>query len=98
MKSFFNRSLTGIRSLVSDQVSQVESATGKPPKVRGLIWALPVSKLISPGTENSVGRWAGRLPVHLQRPTGTTQKQSPQATSPVSSLTRSQSLSLEFTN
>jgi hypothetical protein len=37
MKIFFNKSLTGIRSLVSDQVSQVESETGKPPKVRGLI-------------------------------------------------------------
>jgi hypothetical protein len=48
MRSFFNVSLTGIRSLVGDQAWQVEKETQKPPKVRNLIWAPPVSKLISP--------------------------------------------------
>jgi len=33
MTGFFNRSLTGIRTLVGNQCKEVEEETGRPPKV-----------------------------------------------------------------
>lgn len=37
MRTFFAKSMTGIRRLVSDQYNKVKEDTGKPPKVSSVV-------------------------------------------------------------
>ncbi|TDZ33867.1 hypothetical protein C8035_v009232 [Colletotrichum spinosum] len=46
MKGFFNKSLTGIRSLVNSQNKQIQKATGKPPKKILLVGGLGSSQYV----------------------------------------------------
>lgn len=66
MQRFFNNSLTGICSLVSDQCKQVTNATGKMPKVGYRLRDVEIQALFANNSENSARRWAGRFSIHPQ--------------------------------